>query len=279
MRGLVVAVVAAFTLATPPAARAAAGRPRIAVMELRAGQGLDPRSAGTLTTVLSADAARVGFDVISQSDIAAMLAFQKQRQMLGCADDGCLAELGGALGADFVLSGEAAVVGSRNHVSLVLVDSKRAAVVARSAGFSEAGADQLAIAALARFRALVKQVRPDLAAAAPAIESPDARRLHARRTAAWWTLGAGGVVLAGGAAVGLVARSQANDLAGAWQEPDYRARFDRQRRTARTADALLGAGLVTAGVGAWLYLTSDVPVIAVPVANQGVAGLVLAGRF
>jgi len=274
------ALLAAASLAAVAApARAAGPRPKIAITELRAGQGLDPRAAGTLTTVLTADAARVGFDVISQADITAMLAFQKQRQMLGCTDDGCLAELGGALGADFVLSGEAAVVGSRNHVSLVMVDAKKAKVLGRNAGFSEAGEEELALAALARFRALVRIVRPDLAIHAPPIESPNAAKLHARRTAAWWTMGAGVAVLAGGGAFGLKARSQANDLAGAWQEPDYAKRFDDQRRTARTADVLMGAGLVTAGVGAVLWFTSSPPVVAIPVADASGAGLVVAGRF
>jgi len=274
------ALLAAATLTAVAApARAAAPRPKIAIMELKPGQGLDARAAGTLTTVLTADAARIGFDVISQADITAMLAFQKQRQMLGCTDDGCLAELGGALGADFVLSGEAAVVGSRNHVSLVVVDAKKAKVLGRNAGFSEAGEDQLALAALARFRALVRIVRPDLALHAPPIESPSAARLHTRRTVAWWTMGAGAAVLAGGGAFGLKARSQANDLAGAWQEPDYAKRFDDQRRTARTADVLMGAGLVTAGVGAVLWFTSSPPVVAIPVADASGAGLVVAGRF
>ena len=34
---------------------------------------------------------------------SAMLAFEKQRQMLGCADAGCMAEIGGALGEQCVL--------------------------------------------------------------------------------------------------------------------------------------------------------------------------------
>ena len=35
-----------------------------------------------------------------------MLAFEKQRQMLGCADTGCIAEIGGALGVDYIISGK-----------------------------------------------------------------------------------------------------------------------------------------------------------------------------
>jgi hypothetical protein len=198
--------------------------------------------------------------------------------MLGCADDGCLAELGGALGADFVLSGEVARIGSRDHVSLTLIDARRAKVAARSAGFSDAGDDALAVAALARFRALVRQERPDLLVGAPPIEAPGAARQASRRAAAAWTLGAGGALLLGGGVTGLLARKQATDLRAAWQQPDYQARYDRQRRTALTADVLLGAGAVAAGVGGWLWLTSQPKVIAIPVAG-GAPGLTVAGRF
>ncbi|MFO0585573.1 MAG: hypothetical protein U0229_25095 [Anaeromyxobacter sp.] len=271
--------VTSVPLPPPPVAATPAARPKIAIMELKAGQGLDPKAAGTLTTVLTADAARVGFDVISQADIAAMLAFQRQRQMLGCTDDGCLAELGGALGADYVLSGEAAIVGSRNHVSLVLVDAKHAKVIARNAGFSDPGDEQLALAALARFRALARIVRPDLVARAPPVEPPSAKRLRARRTASWWTMGAGAAALAAGGGLGWIARGQANDLKDQWARPDYASLYDRQRRNARIADVLLGAGALTTGVGAVLYLTSSPPVVAIPVANAGGAGVVVAGRF
>jgi TolB-like protein len=261
------------------AALAAAPRPKIAVMEVRAGQGLEAKQAAALTAILAADAARAGLDVISQSDIASMLAFQKQRQMLGCTDEGCLAEIGGALGADWVLSGEAARVGSRDHVTVVLIDPKKAAVAARNAGFSDAGDDALAMATQARFRAALATVLPGNVERMPPIDPPGAERLRARRTAAWWTLGAGGAVLLGGGAVGLVARSQANDLEAAWTASDYQDRYDTQRRTALTADLLMGAGAVTAGVGLWLFLTSDVPVVAVPIAADGAAGITLAGRF
>jgi TolB-like protein len=282
MLRLVLAILAALPLAGLPTAAAAAppaARPKLALLEVKAGQGLEPKAGATLTAILAADAARAGFEVISQADIGAMLAFQKQRQMLGCSDDGCLAELGGALGADYVLSGEAARVASRDHLTLTLLDAKRAKVLGRSAGFSPAGDDELAVAAQQRLRVLIRQERPDLAALMPPVVSPAEARLRGRRSAAWWTLGAGGALLAGGAVAGLLARSQASDLEGAWPRADYQARYDRQRRTALTADVLLGAGALTGGVGAWLWLSSTTTIVALPVAAGGAPGLTLAGRF
>jgi hypothetical protein len=46
------------------------------------------------------------FKVITSDAIRAMLAFEKQRQMLGCTDADCLAEVGGALGVDYLVSGK-----------------------------------------------------------------------------------------------------------------------------------------------------------------------------
>jgi TolB-like protein len=274
IRWIVLALVAA-----PLAAGAAPTKPKLAVMDLKAGQGLSARAASTLTTILAADAARAGFQVITQEDVYTLLYFQKQRQMLGCTDDGCLAEIGGALGADYVLSGEAAVVGSRHHVAISLLDARKGSAAARSAGYSDLGDEQLAMASQLRFRSALRQVRPDLLATLPPVEAPNAPALRRKRTAAWWTLGAGGALLAGGAVTGLVARAQANALPGAWQQPDYQARYDTQRRTARAADVLLGAGALAAGVGLTLYLTSEIPVLVTPIADAGVPGLTVAGRF
>jgi TolB-like protein len=273
-------IAVALALAGPVAAGAAeGGRLKLAIMELKVGQGLDARAGATLTAILTADAARAGFEVISQADIASMLAFQKQRQMLGCSDDGCLAEIGGALGADYLVSGEAARVGTRDHLALTLLDARRAKVVGRASGFSEAGDDTLAVAVQQRLRALLRQERPDLVARMPPIEPPGVARLRWRRTVSWWTMGAGAALLAGGGAVGLVARSQAADLKTSWQQPGYQGRYDTQRRTALTADLLLGAGAVAGGVGLVLFLTSSTHVEAVPVAAGGLPGVTLAGRF
>jgi hypothetical protein len=273
---LLVSLCAPFAALAAPKDRP---KPKLVVLQLKAGQNLDEKAAASLTTVLAGDADQVGFAVVSQADVAAMLAFQKQRQMLGCTDDGCLAELGGALGADYVLSGEVALIGSRAHESLSLLDARTGAAAGRSAGFSDSGGDALALALLARFRAVVHEARPDLLVVAPAVEPPGAAKLRARRRTAWWTLGAGGTLLAAGGTVALVARSQANALGSSWNQPGYGARYDRQRRTALAADVLLGAGLVTTGVGLWLYRTSEVPVVVVPVASGGQVGVSVAGRF
>jgi hypothetical protein len=52
------------------------------------------------------------FKVITADAIRAMLAFDKQKQMLGCSDAGCLSEIGGALGVDYLVSGKVSLLAS-----------------------------------------------------------------------------------------------------------------------------------------------------------------------
>ena len=41
---------------------------------------------------------------ISGSDIATLIGFEKQKQLLACTEKSCLSEIGGALGVDYLLS-------------------------------------------------------------------------------------------------------------------------------------------------------------------------------
>src|SRR5438045_2465034 len=55
-----------------------------------------------------------GIQVTTKGEIASLLGFERQRQLLGCSTDqaSCLAELAGALGVDGLISGSIARFGS-----------------------------------------------------------------------------------------------------------------------------------------------------------------------
>ena len=92
-------------LAAAPAL-AADQRPRLAILDLTA-NGASKELASAAGGVAASELDRLGvFKVITSEAIRDMLAFEKQRQMLGCSDAGCIAELGGALGADYLVSGK-----------------------------------------------------------------------------------------------------------------------------------------------------------------------------
>jgi TolB-like protein len=302
MRALLLVAAAVLPLAASPAAKQ-----KVAVLDVRAVQGVAPGTAAILTAIV-VDGASRGLDVISQSDVAAMIGFEKQKQMLGCAEDsGCLAEIGGALGVDYVLSGQVGQIGSRYHLSLQLLDSRKAKVASRVARFSERDDDALAAAAQAAVADLIAGVsgqargappplppgagepsaRPDLSARprAPAAAAARADRpFWSSRAAAWATMGAGVALAAGGLVFGLQARAARNDLADAWRRPDYASFYDRKsseaKRDALLANVLYGAGAATAGVGVWMFTRSGPSKVAVgPLAADGALGLAAAGGF
>ncbi len=68
--------------------------------------------------------------VFAQTELDSMLAFEKQKDLLGCESNvSCLAEIGGALGADALVLGSLGKVGSVFILSMKLVDTNRAVVL------------------------------------------------------------------------------------------------------------------------------------------------------
>ncbi len=73
---------------------------------------------------------RAGISVLTQADVSALLGVEKTRQMLGCTESGCIAEIGGALGADRVMHGSLGRVGDSLVVNLSALDPRRALAAA-----------------------------------------------------------------------------------------------------------------------------------------------------
>jgi hypothetical protein len=85
-----------------------------------------------------ADAAAAGaaaapdLQVLSQGDISAMLGLEKTRQMLGCTEDqGCMAELAGALDSDRLLSGSLTILERTSLLTVKVLDVRKSRTLAR----------------------------------------------------------------------------------------------------------------------------------------------------
>jgi TolB-like protein len=162
------ALLALALLAAGPAAPVQ----KVAVWSIQAAQGVSPGAAQILEDVVATELARGGrFQVIGRADLVAVLGYERQRQALGCAESSCLAELGGAVGADLVLSGQAGQLGNQLRLSLILVDARKGVAVARAARFTAPSEDALAAA--------VPGLVAELAGAAPAPGAKDAPRTAA----------------------------------------------------------------------------------------------------
>src|SRR5512139_1831938 len=117
------ALLATLALAAPalaqtapaPASSAAADKCKIVVLNL-VGRGLadDEQEIPTiLTDTLAGEVGAVsGCDVVSQTDIVAMLDYEQQKAVCTDGSDSCLAEVGQALGADRVVAGTVGKLGA-----------------------------------------------------------------------------------------------------------------------------------------------------------------------
>lgn len=222
-----IAFAAALMLLTASVARAATPL-KVAVTGLNSVQ-VDRKVGDFVSEQLAIRLGELGVEVTSGRDIEAMLGLERQKQLLGCDENSaCIAELGGALGVDFLLVGDVARVGARYQLTVKALSTgtgKTAAV------FNEATTAEEEFVPLARRAA--ERLAADLSQAtgkplsAGMISNADSGGL---RSKAWIPAVAGVVLLAGGVGAELVAFSRYNEL------------NDGSRRSRAAADALSSSG-------------------------------------
>lgn len=122
-------VLFALLCAAAPAFPASDSRVKIAVLDLQA-RGVDPALVQSAGTLIASELNKLDvFKVISREDIRNMLSFEKDKQNLGCeADQACLAEIGGALGVEYIIAGSLAKIGETLVLSLTLNNTRTASV-------------------------------------------------------------------------------------------------------------------------------------------------------
>jgi TolB-like protein len=181
-----VVLAVALLAGSAPARAEAPKRPRLAVLGLRA-ISVDEAKVDLLSEVALTEASRFpSLDVMGRSDVAAILGFERQRQLLGCKEDAaCMAELGGALGADYLLVGSLGRIGNLLRLDLRLLDPRKARVLGRFGESIEGEEDRLLTALQRGVAELVgpiggappaaSRTRAQPAAAAPARSAGPAR--------------------------------------------------------------------------------------------------------
>lgn len=106
---------------------------KVALVPLPAGEGVTEKSAVAISEAITGEIRRVpGVKLITQDEIKALLGLEQQKQFLGCTADSCMAELGGALGVDRLVTGSLNKVGETWMFGLKALDVKKAMVVAQS---------------------------------------------------------------------------------------------------------------------------------------------------
>ncbi len=203
-------------------------------------------SAALTGTLANEAAASSGCAVLTQADINAMLEVEATRQ--GCSDgaDSCLAELGAALGANRVIAGTLARVGTELTINARLMNVTNAVVEQRTEQVA-ADVDHARIAARNAARALFGRSLLDVTAVGPA--APEAVPAPLPTGPSALLLGGAGVGAAG-LLIGVVGGVLVAGAEGALTDP---AKINKQ------ADLEQGQlGLVVLGVGAAVAVVGGV---------------------
>ncbi len=113
------------------------------MLDVRALVGVTDKlaQAGTHLGVARGRARGDGSVVVGADEIRAMIGFERQRQLLGCQESGsCLAEIGGALGAERLLLGSLSRFGNKYVLDLKLLQAKSGKVLEEvHASFTDEG--------------------------------------------------------------------------------------------------------------------------------------------
>jgi len=109
-----------------------AAKVRTLVMDLEAGKE-QRELARALGQVVAEETARApGYDVVSSAEIRAALSQEAERQIAGCDESGCLAEIADALDADLLVSGRVSLApDGAPLLSLVLLNTRAVVTVGR----------------------------------------------------------------------------------------------------------------------------------------------------
>ena len=130
-------VAAQMTTQTPPATAPTATAPtaakqptlRLAVYELKSQPG-DERLAELATDAVVVELRKLQrVSVVSMDEVRAMLDLESQKQLLGCGDDSCVAEIADSLGVDGVIIGSIAHLEAQTVFGLRRIDQRDAKTV------------------------------------------------------------------------------------------------------------------------------------------------------
>ena len=252
----------------PPAAPVAAGC-TMAVLDLEAGDGVRRERAQAFTDVVTGEVGNLSpCSVLSRSDVRGVLSFEAEKQLLGCNQESCLAELAGALGADLLVTGSLSKIDEATLLSLRVTDLKSLKVTRRATD-SYSGADEDAIAFVAW---LTRKLMTDDVTKIGDKPKATARKnvLVERKQTIWRTLAWTGVVgttlsglTAAGFGVGTVVMSESTKSAREQNAAGTSNETDRIRQLTETGPVVASVANVAIYVTAGL-LVGTVPLFFLP---------------
>jgi len=167
------------------AAAAPSGKPRLAFIDLTPGAEVSKEVAQAAGEQLVVALSETGkFDVITKGDVKAILGYEAQAQLLGCGEASCMVDLGGALGAAYLVSGSLSRLGGQLQLVLSLIDVNKA-TVGRRVALPVSGDAALPQAAREAVSKLTGEVVPE-SGPSDACPSPPCAREAIAACKRWW---------------------------------------------------------------------------------------------
>lgn len=221
-------------------------KPRILVLDVRAGEAVTPETARILGELLLTEVHASGrYRALGAADMVTILDVEQRRQVVSCDRDAeCLAEISAALGVAMLLEASVGKVGAQRVVAVKLIDAEAVKVLAREA--ETVTDDEALIASIQRLTARLLGLEPR----SPLVAEPATDASGVR--AGWWIAGGGGLLLAGGALFGGLAT---HDFSAFQASPLDDSLGDSADARAAVADGLFVAGGVLVSLGLlWLWV-------------------------
>ena len=273
---------AALLCAVVGAPAYAAPKTRVLVLNLAASESSLQLLAASLTEQISTELSRTQhIEAMSQSDLAAVLGLEREKQLLGCAEDStsCFAELSAALGAQLLVTGSLARLGGAVRIDLKLIRTKDGVALHRDGRSTNQEAEVFGLLAT-----MVKELAGRVAGSGGV---PTETATSSSSTSG---AGPGPIVLMSAGAVALVAGIVVSGIAGSqWKnlnDPvwaartswvDVKATGDSFNTNAILGPLIIGTGLAAASVGLlWRLLARPEPAVTLVLTGNA---LVIGGAF
>lgn len=257
---------------------AAARPPSIAVVDLKTAGTFDPSEVRGLSSLIATEVSRRPLRAFSGADLQTLVGYERKKQLLGCSDDSCLSEIGGALGVDYLLSSEVSQVGDVWLLSFVLLDARAARALSRTTQKAAALSDLVELVA----PGITEALKPIFAKRPGGAPSAEVGASSSPGRVAGYVLDAGGAaLLAGGAVFGIWAQLTFQDAKKATTEAQMSALKSDTKTRMLAADVLYGVGAAALTVGLVLTFVSgpskEAPAVGVVPLRSGGAVTVSGG--
>ncbi|MBW1807520.1 MAG: DUF2380 domain-containing protein [Deltaproteobacteria bacterium] len=136
---------------------------RIAVMEFASKGGVSQKQMDALGDLLANEIRTMGkYRVIGKSDIRTALDLETQKNLVGCNDESCIAEIGGALGVRWVIVGNISKFGEKFLLNLKIMDTEKIRIVKGVSKKIEGGEGELPDALSTAAKELIEGARAEI---------------------------------------------------------------------------------------------------------------------